>query len=210
MNHYECGNLFGASKSLLEGSGLVRNCGDSFACNSDQEGLERWWSGSFDAEFGRYMAWVWFSVGAENLVKAALVCNGLLEEEKENPDYPIYWRDTDRESWVDEVLQCQENAGGGYGSLGRIWDVKLDKLSRKRGIPETEGRDLKAAYKYLAQAIRNRDAHSYKRNRRRRDFPAVEGVFVPAFNTLVRTMRDRGHFKANYQSDLASEDWCGA
>ena len=97
MNHYECGNLFGASKSLLEGSGLVRNCGDSFACNSDQEGLERWWSGSFDAEFGRYMAWVWFSVGAENLVKATLVCNGLLEEEKENPDYPIYWRDTERE-----------------------------------------------------------------------------------------------------------------
>ena len=83
--------------------------------------------------------------------------------------------------------------------MGRIWDAKLDKLSRRRGIPETEGRELKAAYKYLAQAIRNRDAHSYKRNRRRRDFPAVEGVFVPAFNMLIRTMRDRGHFTANGQ-----------
>ena len=199
MTHYECGSLFRAGRSLLEGSGLLRYCGDSFTCNSDQEGLERWWSDSFDTEFGRYMAWVWFSVGAENLVKAALVCNGLLQEEEENPDYPIYWRDTDRENWVAEVLQCQENAGGGYGSLGRIWDAKLDKLSRKRGIPEPQGRELKAAYKYLAQAIRNRDAHSYKRNRRRRDFPAVEGVFIPAFNMLIRTMRDRGHFTANGQ-----------
>ena len=118
MTHYECGSLFGAGRSLLEGSGLLRYCGDSFTCNSDQEGLERWWSDRFDAEFGRYMGWVWFSVGAENLVKAALVCNRLLQEEEENPDYPIYCRDTNRENWVAEVLQCQENAGGGVWVLG--------------------------------------------------------------------------------------------
>ena len=84
-------------------------------------------------------------------------------------------------------------------SLGDIWKCKLDKLSQKRGVLETEASELKAAYKYLTQAIRNRDAHSYIQNKRRRDFPAVEGVFVSAFNTLVRTMEDKGHFNATGQ-----------
>ena len=86
MNHYECGNLFRASKRLLEGSGLVRYSNDTLVCNSDERGLEKWWRENLDQEFGRYMAWVWFSVGAENLVKAALVCNGLLEQKRRIPD----------------------------------------------------------------------------------------------------------------------------
>ena len=195
MNHYECGNLFGASRSLLEGSGLVRYCGDSFVCNSDEEVLESWWGETFDAKFGRYMAWVWFSVGAENLVKAALVCNELLEGKPQRPGYPVYWPGTDKDSWVDQVLQSRRGSGGGYGMLGDIWQVKLDELSQKSGTSETVSKELKAAYKYLTQAIRNRDAHSYIENERRKDFPAVEGIFLAAFNTLVQTMKDKGHFK---------------
>ena len=79
--------------------------------------------------------------------------------------------------------------------LGDIWQVKLDELSQKSGTSETVSKDLKAAYKYLTQAIRNRDAHSYIENERRKDFPAVEGIFLAAFNTLVQTMKDKGHFK---------------
>ena len=79
--------------------------------------------------------------------------------------------------------------------LGDIWKCELDKLSQKRGISEAEAKDLKAAYKYLTQAIRNRDAHSYIEKQRIRDFPAVEAVFVPAFNTLVQAMKDKEHFK---------------
>ena len=67
MDHDECGNLFGAGRSLLESSGLVRFRGDSFACNSDEEGFEEWWKERFDPDFGRYMVQVWVSVGAENL-----------------------------------------------------------------------------------------------------------------------------------------------
>ena len=143
------------------------------------------------------MAWVWFSVGAENLAKAALVCNRLLKEKQENLSYPNYWRDTDKEGWVGKMLRSRRGPGGGYGALGDIWKCKLDRLSEKRGMSETEGKELKAAYKYLTQAIRNRDAHSYKENRRRRDFLAVEAIFVPAFNTLVQTMKHKGHFKTN-------------
>ena len=131
INHYECGNLFGASRSLLEGSGLVRYCGDSFVFNGDEAALESWWEEKFDPKFGRYMAWVWFSVGAENLAKAALVCNGLLEAKQQNYSYPVYWGDSDKGSWVEKVLGSRRNAGGGYGEMGDIWRYKLDDLSRQ-------------------------------------------------------------------------------
>ena len=195
MNHYECGNLFGAGRSLLESSGLVRYYGDSFVCNKDEGDFEEWWRVRFDPDFGRYMVWVWFSVGAENLVKAALVCNGLVEGEPQKLGYPVFSDETEKTSWIDQVLRSRESPQGGYGMLGDIWKVKLDKLSECRGIAETERKGLKAAYKYLTQAIRNRDAHSYIENQRRRDFPAVEGIFVPAFNTLVQAMKDNEHFR---------------
>jgi len=196
INHYGCGSLFGASRSLLEGSGLVRYCGDSFVCNGDEAALESRWREKFDAKFGRYMAWVWFSVGAENLAKAALVCNGLLEAKHQNYSYPVYWGDTDKGSWVERVLGSRRNAGGGYGEMGEIWKCKLGDLSDRLGDAEAERKELKAAYKYLTQVVRNRDAHSYVANQRRKDLLAVEPIFVPAFNKLVQAMRDRGHFKA--------------
>ena len=196
MNHYECQKLFGAGRSLLESSRLVRYWGDSFVSNDNEDDFEEYWAGRFDPDFGRYMAWVWFSVGAENLVKAALVCNGLLEGEPQEVGYPVFSGETEKASWIDHVLRYPKSPKGGYGMLGDIWKDKLDELSACRGIAETESKELKAAYKYLTQAIRNRDAHSYIENKRRRDFPAVEGIFVPAFNTLVQTMKGRGHFKS--------------
>ena len=195
MKYYECEKLFEAGRCLLEGSGLVRYIEGSFSGNGDEDGLEERWRENFDPDFGRYMAWVWFSVGAENLVKAALVCNCLLKAKKQNDRYPFYRPDTNRETWVNEVLDCRRNAGGGYGDLGWIWKCKLRELSEKRGHTEVERNELKAAYKYLTQAIRNRDAHSYVANQRRRDFAAVEAVFVPAFNALVQAMNDNGHFE---------------
>ena len=68
-------------------------------------------------------------------------------------------------------------------------------MSDKLGDAEAERKELKAAYKYLTQVIRNRDAHSYVANQCRKDLLAVEPIFVPAFNKLVQARRDRGHFK---------------
>ena len=145
MSHCECAKLFEASRSLLEGSRLIRYSSGTFFSDDDEEALETYWRENFDQDFGRYMAWVWFAVGAENLVKTALVCNGLLEAKQQNDSYPIYWRNNEKASWVDEVLGSHRNAGGGYGELGDIWKYKLDKLSEKRGIAEAERKELKAA-----------------------------------------------------------------
>ena len=113
-----------------------------------------------------------------------------------------------KKDWIKAVLYPQYGAYGTdeaqkheFGSLGNTWYRKnkipfFDKLYKKKyRIDENECRELKVVYKYLTQAIRNRDAHTYVQNKRSKDFPAVNGIFVPAFNTLVRTMKDNGHFK---------------
>ena len=154
------------------------------------------------------MAWVWFSVGAENLVKAALVCSGLLKRTHVKLGYPFYSPNRDKVTWIEEVL-CQTKQGAHNpdeaqqykwvtsdhkdATLGRIWSSEIEKLT---GIAKDEKRELKATYKYLTQVIRNRDAHSYLENQRRKDFPAVKGIFVPSFNVLVKTMEYNEHFNA--------------
>ena len=200
MTHCQCENLFQAGKTLLEKSGLVLCQGQSFECSNDQHELERRWEENFDPRFGRYMAWVWFSVGAENLVKAALTCNELITGKPTDLGYPIYAETLDKSAWMDQVLDPQPGAHGPseaqkyeFGSLGDIWKCKLDELCYKRDIPPDESKELKVGYKYLTQGIRNRDGHTYVENRRKKDFPAVGGIFVPAFNTLVETMTKNGH-----------------
>ena len=83
MHHSDCKLLFEAGKALLVKSGLV--CWDEHAFifapkyqSNDDTAFENWWKKAFHCEFGRYIAWVLFSVGSENLVKAACLCNGVV------------------------------------------------------------------------------------------------------------------------------------
>jgi hypothetical protein len=103
MNHEECQTLLDAGKTLLLNSGLVLFDVHSFADREDDSEFEQY-AGCFHERFGRYMAWVWFSVGAENLAKAALVCNGKLERKKRNLGFRFYLPETDGLEWMDEVL----------------------------------------------------------------------------------------------------------
>ena len=59
MNHYECEQLFEASRSLLERSRLVRYSNGILLSNGDEEYLEAYWKENLDQHFGQYMAWVW-------------------------------------------------------------------------------------------------------------------------------------------------------
>ena len=115
MSHNECRNLFGSSKSLLTKSGLVRYRGLSFVPKKHEKAFEQYWEKTFDHTFGRYMAWVWFSVGAKNLVKAALVCNKLINGKPKKLGYPVYSHETDRATWIGKVLQSQPTKGS-HGS----------------------------------------------------------------------------------------------
>ena len=130
----------------------------------DDSEFEEYWREEFHSEFGRYMAWVLFSVGAENLAKAACVCNGIVKGSNYGP------------------LR-------GYTKRGGF----LDQLCEQVSIGDCDKTRLTEGYNCLKRS-RNRDVHGYVANKRREDFPAVEPIFVPAFNILVETMRRNHHF----------------
>ena len=84
MDHSKCDELFQASKALLKKSGLVRWSRQAEAFvpmfpSTDDFKFEGYWKDEFHPVFGRYMAWVLFAVGAENLAKAACLCGRLVE-----------------------------------------------------------------------------------------------------------------------------------
>ena len=168
--------------------------------NEDYE-FEEHWKGEFHSKFGRYMAWVLFSVGAENLAKAACVCNKVVRGKTTSLEYPRYTELIPVDEWVDSVINKNRShededraTKHDYQPLEKYWKSHLPELCRRRKVCHEESRRLIAGYKYLAQAIRNRDAHTYIADQRRKDFPAVEPVFVPAFNILVQAMERNHHF----------------
>ena len=78
MSHSDCQILFEAGKALVEKSGLANYYGQDFVAGDDEASFNKYWKANFHQEFGRYMSWVLFLVGAENLPKAACVCNQVL------------------------------------------------------------------------------------------------------------------------------------
>ena len=205
MKHSECDKLFKAGKSLLKASHLTRWKNQAFEARfpADDDCEFEKHCAKWDPRFGRYMAWVLFSVGAENLAKAACVCNEIVETpQPECLRYRRYTTDLSVPEWVQEVRDETRTAEGGratrydYRDLGKYWQCHLHQLCDKRHISREDTCHLIASYKYLTQAIRNRDAHTYIAHQRRGDFPAVARVFVPAFNILVTTMKKGDHFDA--------------
>ena len=207
MDHSKCGPLFEASKALLGKSGLVRwndqtgMFAPKYPSNNDSE-FEKCCKARFHQDYGRYIAWVLFSVGAENLVKAACECNGVVQRGQPIPwKYPRFMASIPVTDWVDMVMDDKCSDSGliratkvDYQTLGDYWKSHIRGLCKLREICLEETRHLIASYKYLTQVIRNRDAHTYIEDERRRDFPAVKPIFVPAFNILVETMKKNQHF----------------
>jgi hypothetical protein len=156
--------LFEAGQTLLEKSGLANFSNRRFVARNDEQIIERDWAAQFDPRFGRYMAWVLFVVGAENLAKAACVCSNVIN--------------------VSSKTQLEHYVG------------KKKYFKTLCANTELSGSDkehtLITGYTALKE-IRNRDAHSYRRNKRRANFSSVNDELVPAFNTLLEAMEHGGH-----------------
>ena len=172
MNHHECGNLFLAAKALMGKSRLVLYQGGSFHACTNESAFEKYVGEKLDPQYGRYMAWLLFSVGAENLAKAACVCAGVV----------------------------RESPTGHYGTMGAcLRRVKgrleghLVRLARETSLTGDDNKKLTDGYLELIK-IRNRDVHSYVYGVRQLHFAFAEANFVPAFNVLVGTMQRNGHF----------------
>ena len=83
-------NALAAAHVLIEKSGLACYHGshDYPFIARHKQSFDRHWP-TFDPTFGRYMAWLWFEVGGENLAKAACVHAGYvtIEEQVTLGDY---------------------------------------------------------------------------------------------------------------------------
>ena len=162
MSHSDCQLLFEAGQALVQKSGLARYSGPNFVACEDREGFNEYWKEGFHLKFGRYMAWVLFVVGAENLAKAACVCNKVVKVSSK----PTL------EEYVEKHF------------------TKLCNSPGFRGRDNEQG--LIEGYEHLRK-VRNRDAHSYRKDVRDADFPSVKETFVPAFNIVVEALRHGGH-----------------
>lgn len=138
------------------------------------------------------MAWALFSVGTESLAMSAYVCNKVVRGKTTSLIYPRNTQLIPVDERVDSVLNENRSYANeeratkhSYEPLEKYWKSHLPELCRGQKVCHEESRRLIAGYKYLVHAIRNRNAHTYIADQRRRDFPAVEPVFVPGFNILV-------------------------
>jgi len=155
--------LFEAGSALVRKSGLAHYGGKHFVAGNDRARFEEYWEKEFHPQFGRYMAWVLFSVGAENLAKAACVCNGVVVDPKATLGWYI-----------------------------RPPHHYFERLSTEAGLLGGDKYTLQGGYEILTE-VRNRDAHTYHKDVRDADFTLVEESFVPAFNVVVSAMRLGGH-----------------
>ncbi len=165
MHHSEYELLFEAGKALLVKSGLV--CWDEQAFtfapkyqSNDETAFEDWWKKAFHPEFGRYIAWVLFSVGSENLVKAACLCNEVVPKTPKLETLGTYVK-----KHLPKLCKCRNICGkrktdliDGYKLLKDIRnrDVHDYKANERRpNFPDIEKRFV-PAFNILAETMKTK------------------------------------------------------
>lgn len=133
--------------------------------------------------YGRLLCWLTFSTGAEYLCKGVCLLRGISPYEGVRnviraPNY-----DENLESWINLVASKDDAAkepGEFTKPLGRLAPSLLDIEE----LGENRNR-VAASMMYLADAIRNRDAHRYVKDVRSAHFRAIPNLLVPSLNDLL-------------------------
>ncbi len=166
--HDECAVLLSAGRELIDISGLAKwsTTSESFGVRFSKPGFEAYHVKKFGGDHSRYIAWIVFSVGVENLVKSTLKCNnikctrltldGFLRKDKEN----------------NLVGLCVQ-------------------LFTKHPVID---RNIFLAGLNQLKDFRNRDLHQYAINVRDSNFTEVENNIIPALNELLKAL-DHVHSK---------------
>ena len=136
-------------------------------------------------DFGRLICWIAFGVGSEYLVRGVFMLKGHDPTSKREIVRPPA-EDEDITDWVmavksncKSVKEPEDVSGMNFGS-----DLPWSRILEA-------GPDLdlvSASTKLLAVKIRNRDAHRYTESVRAFHFHAVERLFVPALNIVLRSL----------------------
>jgi len=192
--------MLAAGVALIRKSGLLGWDGSAFT-QVEKALFDKTWE-KVDCVFGRAALWNMFSIGAENLIKAVLLCNNVEDvrksKKKQVLDYPASTSPFELAKWADEVASGNDEAGEilvpQYGELGKIiGKSKKDSKaplqdffkSRSETITSDDANLVFAAFDLLRDTIRNREAHAYVPNVRDAHFHLASELFRPAFNKLL-------------------------
>lgn len=184
-----------AAASLLEKSGLVKwNPQVALFVPVDLQAFKSTWRDNLDPVFGRLMAWILFSAGAEFLAKGVCLVNGVeIREELDvplSPTVPIpTWAPGFRKNW----RSAGTTKATKFGTMGNLTsydkktkvDAALKRLCSVVGATIDQEDLLLAAYDFLCRACRNRDAHAYVPKTRDSQFSLAAEIFPECFNMLM-------------------------
>jgi len=170
-----------AGLAFLEESGLMRwdVSNSRFESSHEHDFEER--AKALHPRFGRVMLWVLFSTGSEYLEKGALILTGHFtpasKDKTSLKDIP--WTGP----WFQEVIgnTATKLPAPNYLTLGNgQLDGALNQLCGAR----PDANMVRATFKVLADAIRNRDAHAYVKGVRA-DHHYLTSEFAKAFTALL-------------------------
>ena len=170
-----------AGIALLNASYLVRwkNLDSHFESVSEAEFEKK--ASLTHPIFGRLMLWLLFSTGSEYLLKGALIWAGEFSPNTKAtvllPTKQTPWTS----EWISEVIsnRLEKIDSADYLTIGKL-DGHLKRLCNGR----PDGDDVRVAFKLLAEAIRNRDAHAYVRGVRA-SHHHMASHFAQAYSIMV-------------------------
>jgi hypothetical protein len=200
--------------SLLEFSRLVKWDRNSAQFTPEDQGaFELSWKNNVSPVFGRLICWINFSAGAEFLAKGVCLLHGV---EIRSPDKVPIHPSQDLSTWAAKYLKHPGFAGvvdtTHFGTLKEL-NYPIRKTGANAALKQlclavhatTEQEELLlAGYRFLAKAIRNRDAHAYVPKKRADQFSLVPDLFTKCFNHLVSWLPG-GPATLNKWSDEAPE-----
>jgi hypothetical protein len=173
-----------AGIALIRGSSLLMFDAPSLQfCPANINSFETEAS-SVHSRFGRVMKWIWFSTGAEYLLKGALISTGDFVPLRGTEKLEIP-REDEMDAWIDKVFtSAAKSSKTDYKTLSDM-QLGLKHLCGRHQSESAQGKSLRAAFLLLGESVRNRDAHAYVPDVRIGHFHLLR-LFAPAFNTLLR------------------------
>lgn len=130
-------------------------------------------------EYGRLLAWIAFGIGGEYLAKGACLVRGT-DLTQSSRVIKVPESGDNLMDWARRVIAKDDSVYETVTGFGTFGQVPVREISG-----HGSGDLPAAAVKWLASAVRNRDAHRYVRGVRQSHFHAVELLLVPAFNALI-------------------------
>jgi hypothetical protein len=195
-----------AAFAFLEESGLLQWNARNFKFESSHEQIFEKKAKALHPRFGRVMLWVLFSAGAEYLAKGAVILTGhftpLSKDKISLKNTP--WTG----EWFQEVIgnTAAKLSAPYYLTLG---NGQLDGALMQLCGAHPDADRVRAAFKVIADAIRNRDAHAYIKGVRA-DHHYLTSEFAKAFTALLSCLdpddvREATHIASH--SSIVDNDW---